>query len=94
MIAEKVREEAAVICAIAASNPGLNQAYGSIVLALRGATRDSPSLRLAIRAWDAVTDRLMTEAWDATVGRPGRCDHPDAEAEALLRSGWSPGDPL
>jgi len=74
------RELAAVICAIAASTPDLDQSYRYVWAALEG--RDPfevpalhrPAYRLALAAW--------TECW--------RLDRPDAEAEALIRMGWTP----
>jgi hypothetical protein len=73
------RAEAILICAIGASNPDLNEAYNTIRKYL-----GLPDLveveewrgNLAIRAWSRCEN----------VGAP----HADAEAEALLRDGWTP----
>lgn len=76
-ITEKDRELAAHICGIAASNPEMHQSYGFVwsMLGRSRRTRDaSVALGLAFNAWK--TARYAT--------------HPDAEAEAMIRSGWSP----
>jgi len=75
----KNREQAALICAIAASTPDCDQSYGEIGNRL-GIIRadDEPCA-----SWAAAMD-LALHAW-------GRCistEHPNAEAEALIRSGW------
>ncbi len=77
------REQAAIICAIAASNPRLSQAYRAVCIALdlpwcddRGS--DTPAYYLALVSWDK-----CHLTWN--------CGHNvDAEAEALIRTGWSP----
>lgn len=72
---KRVREEAALICAIAASTPGLSQDYAG-VCSDAGFTIDGPSYDLAVAAWE-----LCEFVWPSNV---------DAEAESLLRDGWSP----
>lgn len=92
MIPDGIREEAALICAIAASGgvwlddaneKRMSRFYGWIADALELETPRSSlglaSLGLALAAFDFV--RLE-------VG----LDHGDGEAEALLRTGWSPSD--
>lgn len=75
------REEAALICATAASNgPEFDQAYSTTAQALGIEEFDAngqeiPSVTLAFAAWKVTT----------------QCEHPDAEAESLIRNGWSPG---
>ena len=79
-ISKRVREEAAMICAIAASNAGLgigiNPIPGSMSAAKWiGRNKDSAATRLAWEAFMA-TRRIFSEGY--------------AEAESLLRTGWSP----
>lgn len=69
---KKVREEAALICAIAASTPDLAQSYRTVALNL--ALDRSASEDLAFAAWQVTK----------------RAEHPDAEADALLMTGWTP----
>lgn len=76
-IPPRVREEAALICAIAASTPDLHDAYRAVCDAL-GIDRDGGSMSLALDAWDAA----RPYSWSG--------GERDAEAEALLRTGWSP----
>lgn len=77
-ISKKVREEAALICAIAASTPSYANYYGGVVRDLGLGRR--PSFDVALSAWMHV-HRINQ-------------DHTDAEAESLLRTGWCPGDEL
>lgn len=82
-IAKKTREQAALICAIAAcevpegiSYRGPRAWYAETIGPGLGASQ--PAIRLAIAAWEHVTKR---NSW---------CQWHDAEAEALLRCGWEP----
>lgn len=75
-ISKRVREQAAMICAIAASTPDLAESYDMVVAHL-DADR-GPSLDLAMCAWRRVDKAAMDLA------------NIDAEAEAMLRTGWSP----
>jgi hypothetical protein len=87
-IPKRVREEAALICAIAASDPAPEHrrpCYDfDLAMSLglwRGdinKTAANPSVRLALDAWEYAHDRL------------GWTQETDAEAEALLRCGWEP----
>lgn len=77
---KKVREEAALICAIAASTPGLHCSYWAVRRAM-GWREPSRAVELALDAWFHVDDEF---------GRPGINPLTDAEAEALIRTGWSP----
>lgn len=70
-ISKKVREDAALICAILASTRGIWSDDVAIELEM---SRESDAL--AEQAFDYV----IREAWRTA----------DAEAESLLRSGWSP----
>lgn len=70
-----VRNQAAMICAIAASTPDLHDAYRAVCKATGITSGDA--LYLALEAW--------SEAWRYETGGPR-----DAEAEAMLRTGWSP----
>jgi len=80
---KKVRDGAALICAIAASTPSLANAYRSTKIEL-GASVSHESLGLALSAWVYARDVLME--------RFGMSDtyQVDAEAEALIRTGWTP----
>lgn len=73
------RDKAALICAIAASTPSCDQSYGEVGHRLgiirpddRPQARWSNAMDLALFAW--------SECFNA--------EHPDAEAEALIRCGW------
>lgn len=81
-ISRKVREEAALICAIGASNRDFEDWYGGVAGQL-GIGMTAPSTLLAIAAWSEVWDR-ETDHWTTPTGER------DAEAECLLRTGWSP----
>ena len=80
------RQGAIRICALAASNQDLADDYDAVLSALGdhgmpgrfGRYSRDPRWRLAIQAWE--------ECWWA--------ERPDAEAEALLQCGWSPGERL
>jgi hypothetical protein len=76
-----VREEAAMLCAIAASTPDLDQSYRAVCDALDIGCRDDDGNELPF--FD-----LALQAWAQAAGT----SRPDAEAECLLRTGWSPGD--
>lgn len=88
-ISKKVREEAALICAIAASggapmaspfNGLMSIGYSEIAAALGWCGRygSCPASRLAFDARSAV---YAASVWGTNV---------DAEAESLLRTGWIP----
>ena len=80
-ITKKVREEAALICAVSASTrvqSGTGFTY-SVIASHLGLDDKSPAFMLAFKAW--------------LNARPIGCDwtqETDAEAEALLRTGWTP----
>ena len=75
-ISESVREEAAVLCAISASQRGMGFEY------LANCTGASPdAVKLAYDAWGF--------AW---LGLRSTCSEADAEAEALIRCGWEPSN--
>ena len=75
-ISKRVREEAALLCAIEASNPELAEAYILVALHLGWNASFSDAYDLAIAAWERCSPRPRPDV--------------DAEAEALIRSGWSP----
>lgn len=78
-ISKKTREQAALICAIAASNFDFAESYSAIVIGLWPNSRGrSDAYDLALWAWDEAS----------RLGLPWPCV--DAEAESLLRTGWSP----
>lgn len=81
-ISKKTRDQAILICAIAASNPDLRSAYATIRRQIGGRRVHGAAKELAIDAWSAV--------WDLSEG----LFYVDAEAAALLADGWSPGDPV
>ena len=77
---KKVREEAALICAIAASEPGAW--YSVIEQHLGDGAWSDESHCLASYAYGEARRRMPNvEFGDVTL---------DAEAEALIRTGWSP----
>ena len=76
-ISKRTREQAAMICAIAASND-VNQPYVDVVETV-GMRVSDQAMDLAIKAHAKVIYSLV----------PDR-DGADAEAEALIRTGWSP----
>lgn len=80
-ITKRTREQAALICAISASNwdPNMWQA----ALAAGVDPSDTTSFSLAVDACCFVVDSL---------GNPHGTPNPEtrAEAEALLRTGWTP----
>jgi hypothetical protein len=90
-ISKRVRDEAALICAIAASEVpeslmfrGPRAYYLNIGEHLGAGRNVSRGVRLANAVWSRLTNGgrgLWTQALDV-------------EAEALLRCGWSPGDEL
>lgn len=82
-VSKKTRGEAWTICAVAASTPGLANAYRS-TSRLLGSSYDS--FRLALFAWE----RCVLSMRSAGVFDP--YEHADAEAAQLLSDGWSPGD--
>lgn len=77
------RRRAILICALAASNHDLAQDYAGVCMRLgwrHNSTTTTRPLDVALAAW---------EICDGAASRNG-----DAEAEALLQSGWCPGDPV
>lgn len=82
---KKMREEAIMICAVAASTPWLTCNYRETRMSL-----GLPSYSQPGTAWGHTLESL---AWRYVCQQQG-CDHStaevDAEAEALLRTGWSP----
>jgi hypothetical protein len=77
-IPHRVREEAALICALTASSPKRYALYAHSAKWI-GASKAALSL-----AYEAGHQAFMTSDLD------GGCQELDAEAEALLRTGWSP----
>lgn len=82
-ISKRTMEQAILICAIAASGgvhlvDGRTRCYGTIRLELPDASSDA--MHLACIACGHVMD-MLGSVWTCEV---------DAEAEALLRTGWSP----
>lgn len=79
-ISKRDREQAALICAIAASAPaGVQPFYDQIADNIDAA---GESERLAMRAWKF--------AWEFAANHGKWTREVDAEAEALIRTGWSP----
>lgn len=75
---KRVREEAALICAIAASTAGVYWNYSETVHSL-GLRECSEAHELAVQAWHSLFPHY--EADDRAR---------DAEAESMIRSGWTP----
>lgn len=83
-ISAKVREQAAMICAIAASNEWSD--FPDLPGGGMPAHRDaSPAHALA---WDA--NAVARKAWLKVSWPEWEPEAPWAEAEALLRTGWTP----
>lgn len=80
-IPKKVRDEAILICAIAASTPDYSQNYDSVSDEIDPALG---SLDLALAAWSHVVDHIYAQEAHLVD------DEIDAEAHALLQTGWSP----
>lgn len=79
-ITPRVREEAALLCAVAASTDVYTMAAADHL------DTSTDALQLAYAAWSLSfwnTDHRRGEAW---------CED-WAEAEALLRTGWTPTEP-
>lgn len=85
-ISKRTREQAALICAVAASNPHLAESYNLTCLHLRrvGIPMSDAAYDLAFAAWEYVTDALGRDFNTPNEGWV------DAEAESLLRTGWIP----
>lgn len=79
-ISKRVREEAIVLCSIAASN------YDVTIHDL-GISSDHPALQLASDARFAVDPKMYFRPCD-------EYQNAAREAEGLLRDGWCPGDPV
>ena len=76
---KRVREEAALICAIAASSVSIYPVYDAFAASV---AEHPDSLWLARKAWKrAMEGPPPASHWTRVV---------DAEAEALIRTGWSP----
>lgn len=84
-ISKKTRDEAILICAIAASSAGITP-YTWITDSLRAS---DASYSLACAAVEKVHESKPRYK----KGVAEWCEQ-DAEAECLLRDGWSPGDPV
>jgi len=87
----ETRAMAIRICQIAASGgvgPRGHQSRAEWVIA-RECSLSRAAVRLARAAWDA-----SCRALDEIGPQPDAGDSEDAEAECLLRDGWSPGEPV
>jgi hypothetical protein len=76
------REQAALICAIAASTPDLNCNYAGVREGLGLPAYDKTSV-----VWGKT---LESAAWRRALSLSISSQETDAEAEALIRTGWSP----
>jgi hypothetical protein len=85
-ISKRVREEAILICDATAADYAANVDAGAAIESFRG-----EAATLADEACDVV-QRVLPVAWNLAVREVLCLDY--AEAAALLRSGWSPGDPV
>jgi hypothetical protein len=78
------REEAALICAIAASS-AIRETTWDVSYRLTGSKNGTASSGLADAAWrEAVGDEYRNSVW------MNRRSEVYAEAEALIRTGWTP----
>lgn len=81
-ITKKLREQAALICAISASNKGFADWHSGAAEQI-GIERESEPVLLSRAAWN--------QAWSIEIRiHRNYSANLDAEAEALLRTGWSP----
>jgi len=92
-IPKRIREEAAMLCAIAASSTrghGITSAFNAIRGTDHGVMTiiDDPAYRLASKAFVASFDRPQCLTSNGMQDWPAQM----AEAEALLRCGWSPNE--
>lgn len=85
-ISKKTRDEAILICAIAASNPDLSCNYDGV--------REALGLPLYDEAGAVWGKTPESAAWRECNHLDHNSQEVDAEAECLLRDGWSPGDPV
>jgi hypothetical protein len=85
-ITKAMRERAILICEIAASSPGGDHPYAYADIERNLGVDDNDDL--AYKAWS------VCAPVDVGNHKPGRYWSPerDAEAAALLREGWCPGD--
>lgn len=86
-ISKRIREEAAMLCAIAASWPTSSVSVSHVSNLLYGDPRGGIAW-LAVRAWDAAHTAYVRAGRNETDSNAMRDDY--AEAECLLRTGWSP----
>ncbi len=87
---KRTRDQAALICQVAASNPDPHPIPGTTdnfdywdVCDHLGIHRASDACQLALLAWDAVIYEGDDKVWGADWTK-----EVDAEAEARLRTGW------
>lgn len=93
-ITKRAREEAILICDVSASMPtptGPQETYTRVAADLGLATEigKSPGLDLAYTAWSVVQNERRGDKYPTRRYWPRATD---AEAAALLREGWCPGD--
>jgi hypothetical protein len=87
-IPRKVREEAAMICAIAASSNSRHRTVGTYAVCEHlGITQTGEADDLITAAFEVALSR-----WQRWLGKHRRPIVVFAEVEAMLRCGWSPGD--
>ncbi len=79
-ISKKTRDQAILVASTSACS-GMDGVFDNDLIATLGVSREA--LELHMRAWEYVAAALE---WD---GDP-TCPEWDAEAEALLREGWTP----
>ena len=85
-ISKRVREEAAMLCAIAASWP-MAISIRDVTEHLHGVASNRAAW-LAVRAWSEANRSFVRAGRNACDSASMRDDY--AEAESLLRCGWSP----
>jgi hypothetical protein len=85
-ITKRTREQAALICQMAASSSSRRRSHGTHdTCAALGVDQDSESAELAVEAF-----LVALSAWLKWLGPNRRPIPAFAEAEALLRCGWRP----
>ncbi len=80
-ITKKTRDQAILICAIAASDPDRSRTPYTLISGPLGLGPTDKAVKLAVDAWRHVYHSPPFRNWTQET---------DAQAEALLQCGWSP----
>lgn len=89
-ISKATREAAALICDVRASTPSVfSNTSAAVDLGISASIEDGGVIALSLDAWLAVAGIYRTSIGERADDRDAAID---AEAAALLRDGWSPGE--